>query len=210
MSGWDLAARLNIVLSLMAHAKRLRFVSAPFATILGQLVIGIQEPRVATFAPGSPDEYDMLQLWVQNELSTDAPAVRVETRWTAESSLLDVQTQPGLWMHVKNSDMANFSLGASEDVNLLSNGAPQHVGVAVKYRNDSDAYIVTPVGFHRLLHEIGTWRLESRRISLGAYTVDLTFRANGGKRTRIQLKVTNPGVGSSLQCEILSGHLVAP
>jgi len=204
-----LASTINGVLGLLARVNRLRHVTIPLASVFRQLVFEVQELRVARFAPGTPHEYRMLQVWIRNALPVDARGVRFQTRWVLESSLLNVRTEHGLWLQVLNPDMANFSLGATTEIDLMSNGAPQHVGVAVKYDDDEEAYIVTPVGHHRLRFETRTWKHIPAALRPGVYNVDLLFLARGGKKTSIRLKVTNSGRGGGLGYELLSGHLAA-
>ena len=159
-----------------------------------------------TFAPQTAAEYDMLQLWVSNGIGSDALGVRCQTRWTVESSMLNVQTEHGLWLAVKHQDMDNFEDGAFEEVDLLGNGGIQHIGLAVKYLSDNDAYVVTPVGYHRLLHETHTWRFPRTVIAPGSHILDVNFRAQKGRKATLRLKVTNPGIGGRLSGELLIGQ----
>ena len=153
------------------------------AVALHRMVIDVQEMPVKTFAPGRPPEHDMLQAWVSNPLPSDHKSVRFSSTWTLESSSgFNTQTQPGLWMGVLFSDMGNYTKGATEEVTLTSNGQPQHMGLLVKYRSDRVAYIVTPVGYQRVVNETGSWRLDEKALQPGRYRVEVRFRAIGGRR----------------------------
>jgi hypothetical protein len=206
MEWWLLATRINTVLSLLARVRGGQLASRGLAGLLRRVVLEVQEIRSSAFAPGSPGEYQMIQVWVRNALPIEIQGVIFDSRWTLDNSLLDVRTEPGVWMGVLQPDMANFSLGTHAEVDLPSNGAVQHAGLAVKYRQDADAYIVTPVGHHRLRHETGNWRTPQKALPPGTYNVAMRFRARGGKRAEIALRVTNPGAGHDLMCELLSGH----
>ena len=143
----------------------------------------------------------MLQLWVSNGIAESARGVRFQTRWTADGSLLNVKTAPGLWMGGRANESGPSEDGVSE-VDCVGRGRMQYVGLAVKYLDDHHAYIVTPDEHHRLTADQSTWRWPAGAIGPGLHFVDVAFRSRDGGSAIVRLRVMNPGRGARLKADL--------
>ena len=81
------------------------------------------------------------------------------------------------------------------------------MGLLVKYRSDRVAYIVTPVGYQRVVNETGSWRLDEKALQPGRYRVEVRFRAIGGRRGSLSFAVTNEGKDGGIRCDLIDGNL---
>ena len=135
-----------------------------------------------------------------------ARGVRFQTRWTADASLFNVKTEPGLWLDGRADESGPSEEGVSE-VDCVDRGSMQYVGLAVKYLDDHHAYVVTPEGPHRQTSEQNTWRWPSAAVGPGLHFVDVAFRSRDGGSAIVRLTVMNPGRGARLKANLLLGQL---
>ena len=88
--------------------------------------------------------------------------MRFQTRWNAESELLNVTTAEGLWMGIRANEPRQDGSFASEETSLVGGGSPhfvgQFVGLAVKKFDDEHAYVVTPENYRQFRSQPWTWR----------------------------------------------------
>ena len=176
-----------------------RYLLPVLVRLLRRFALDVDSVENRLFRPG----FRMLQLWVRNALPHDARDVRCDVEWRREPSSLDTRSTRGLWLRGLASDMANFAVGAAEEVDLPANGRVEHLGLLVKYENESQTYLVTPNAYHAFM-ENKHWRISTLVISAGSYSVILRFTARGGERTTIRLRVTIPPDASPVACEVVS------
>ena len=98
----------------------------------------------------------------------------------------------GVWFQVFGAGMADIRLGRQPTANLMSNGEEQHLGLAAKYDQDSLAYIVTPAS-ETYFWDRSDWRHPGSALAPGSYRLTITCQSAGGQKTRIRLRVVNPG-----------------
>ena len=189
------------------RARLLRYAAPVVARLLGRLAIDVVEARNSQFVPGSQFEYRMLQLWLRNAIRSDAYNVVCQCEWRREGSDLNVQTVNGVWFEVFGAGMADIRLGRQPTTNLMSNGEEQHLGLVVKYDQDSLAYLVTPAS-ETFFFSHHHWRHAGSELDPGSYRVTIACQSAGGNKTRIGLRVVNPGPNAPLAVEVLTHHSV--
>lgn len=134
--------------------------STPLARWSRRVVFHIHAIQTKTFIPRDGDRYEMLQLWVSNGATEDAEVVRCHTQWTTDSPLLNVKTDPGLWLQISPFEDTQHLGGVAGDVDLPARCGMGRVGMAylrlaVKYAEDEYAYVVTPQSYRRFARRKG-------------------------------------------------------
>jgi hypothetical protein len=171
-----------------------RFVTPVLERWFRRFAVDVEDVQNRTFAPGSPFEYRMLQMWLRNALPLDVQRVRADIQWKREPSHLDSRGTRGLWLEGIGSDMANFSKGATEEIDLPSNGRVVHLGLLVRYPGDTQSYIVAPNSC-QVFKDTRFWRVQGFALPPGHYTVVIDLKADGGLRATVRIRVVNPETG---------------
>lgn len=98
--------------------------------------------------PDGSVAYAMLQLWIANNSTTDAEQVRGTRHWKRKGGgVLSQHDTPGLWLKKIGTDMASYGK-VDGQMNLLSNGEEQHLGLVAKPPGSRDAFIVAPGNYY--------------------------------------------------------------
>lgn len=169
------------------------------AGMFGVLLLKVEDlPTKAFRRSDGQIAYTMLQLWVANDSGLDAEKVRCYLNWRRKGGrTLDGQTTPGLWCKKLGTGLAGYPAGVTEQVDLLSNGDDQHLGLVVKAPGSREAYIVAPGSYHAG-PQYPDYQHPSFMLAPGAYEVDIVFMALGGKKGLVRLEIQHSGSGSDV------------
>ena len=205
------AAGYDNALAWLAKYRWLKPLGIPVARWTRRLVVHVQRIHRQTFGERTPNEHELVCLWVRNGGNEDSDGVRFQTRWNADSALLNVKTAEGLWFGARAGDPGQNLDRTSADVSLPAGGASEFVGqyvaLAVKYKDDEHAYIVTPENHQHYQNQGHTWRAPSDAIAPGLHVVDVAFRSHEGGASLLRLTVMNPGRGAELVVQIQAGQM---
>lgn len=201
-------------LAWMSRRWGLRRLSGPFARWGRRIVLHLHTLQNQPFSLPGGESYEMLQLWMSNGGSEDIEAVQCQTRWTSDSALVNIKTDEGLWLRLNPFERVQHLGEVMYEVDFPAvSGAKregmQYLGLAVKYRDDEHAYLVTADSYRGFGYGGQTWRHPGAALTPGRHFVDIALRAADNRAALIRLQILNLGCGGPLRAEVVAGQLLA-
>lgn len=92
--------------------------------------------------------------------------------------------------------MASYS-DVGEIVDLISNGAEEHIGLVAKQPGSTDSFAVAPGSYHAG-KQYPNYQHPSFRLLPGLYDVDVVLTGRGGREGRVRLEVEVPAEAGDL------------
>ena len=132
--------------------------------------------------------YHLTQIWIANGTGVDVRGARVSMTWRRKSGgPMDGRTLTGLWYPGIASDLVTPAGQPTEETDLPSNAAMQHLGLMVRSPSNK-AYMVCTGTYH----DLGAWQDYQHpgyELRSGMYDVDVLLEGRDGMRGYLKLAV---------------------